>query len=125
QFSLMGMHPQKRAYFVPETVTKEASEAGEFEVTDLPPGMYQLSVRTIGAGGDAQAQQGTIDPARFSDRRAIQLTPGETEEAVVAFVPFDENSFRGERSVAISVLTQAGTPAAGKSVKVSFNDPHY
>lgn len=125
EFSLLGMNPRHRSYFMVSTETKSSAEAGSFEVKELPPGTYIFSLRTSGAEGEAPSDENAIDPAQFNDRQQLMLQSGETEDATVQYVPYDQNVFRGAQNAAVSVLTQAGTPAAGKKVKITFNDRHY
>ena len=61
----------------------------------------------------------------FHDTRVSQLKSGETEEIDVVYAPPNLDSFRGDGTAKLRILSMDGSPAAGKPLLVAYLDPNY
>jgi thiol-disulfide isomerase/thioredoxin len=94
--------------------------------SDLGPGQFSVTIRTIAKDGVEDAAVGTrINPGRFFARRKISVPAGGTHEERIRWMPFDPTANRGECRARLKLTRADGRPAAGATVKVQWYDGHY
>lgn len=98
---------------------------GELVLSDLGPGNYTTSIRTI-PKDDVTTIDGTeINPGRYFARQVTSLSPGSEEKIRFEWTPFDPNAWRGDGHARLKLNKPSGEPAAGAPIKVSWFDGHY
>jgi RNA polymerase sigma factor (sigma-70 family) len=97
----------------------------EVKLTDLSPGHYFVRVGTRPRSEGTKVPGTEIDRGRYSDRRELDLRPGQSEQVQFGYVPFDPVAFRGKHTALVRIRTADGTPAKGRQLKVDYYDGHY
>src|SRR5262249_32678581 len=93
--------------------------------TDLAPGTYWLTLRTI-AKPDVEPLAGTaLNPGAFMAYSEIELIAGQPEQVTYRYVPLDPQAYRGDRTAVLKFTSAAGQPLSGKPVEVTYFDGHY
>lgn len=110
-------------------VVNSAVDAADARLTldDIAPGDYLVIVSTVPREPltRADVMRPVANPARFFDRRQLELAADATEQVTITWRPLDESAYRGDRTAVLKITRGDGTPAVGKKLEVSFNDPNY
>jgi thiol-disulfide isomerase/thioredoxin len=123
--NILAQIPGQRSEYVAVASEEGGSQRSELHLTDLGPGVYQVSVRTIPKPTVKNLADSTLNPGAYHDIRTIALRAGQSERFDFRFTPVDPNVFRGSRTAVIRILTCDGVPAANRRATVGYYDGHY
>ncbi|WP_397568107.1 thioredoxin-like domain-containing protein [Schlesneria sp. T3-172] len=99
--------------------------AAQWSITDLAPGNYTAYVRTQPENKTLTKEPAVKHEGKYSDRKNLDLKPGEIEHVVFRSTPYDPNAYRGDRTAVLQILTPDRTPAAARQLNVTYYDGHY
>ncbi len=97
----------------------------KLRLTDLAPGTYEVHVNTRSKLDGKEWQPAAAHAGFFLDTKEVVLGAAETRHVDFHYVPFDPNSFRGNRTAKIQIANPDGSSAAGRKVAVYYLDDHY
>src|SRR5262249_33971836 len=88
-------------------------------VDRLPPGKYELFLRTIPTDPSFKSSGDSTHPGHFHTRQTVELQAGRTTSVPFKPQPLDVNASRGDRSVRLKIASRDGAALAGKTVQIS------
>jgi hypothetical protein len=97
-------------------------------LSDLAAGEYRVDVRTKARSGIENLPdtgQVVINPGVFQTTKNVSLAVGQTERVEFPYTPFDPKAFSGDHTAMLHILNADGSPAAGRTVTVSYFGGHY
>jgi thiol-disulfide isomerase/thioredoxin len=89
------------------------------------PGDYMIELNTGPSGGSEAFVEGKANPAFYRDRKKFSLTAGQIEKVVFQYTPYDENSYKGDYSINVSIRWHNNKAAAGIPYTLYYENKHF
>ena len=126
--SVMWKIPGTSRSYLQVARSDAAGPRQQLKLVDLTPGDYMLTLRTKAKPGVedvADAPGIAPNPGVFFAQKKLSLEAGQTQQIDLPYVPFDPQAFRGDRTAVLHIVKSDDSPAAGRSVIVTYFDGHY
>jgi len=89
------------------------------------PGDYWILFETGTTDKALKFEWGQFNAAYYRDMKRCSLAPGQVENVVFRYTPYDENRYKGDYSADVNVCWHSGGPAAGVPYVLYYVDKNF
>ena len=126
--SVIWKLPEMNNAFYTVAQTEGKPPRHDLRLSDLAAGEYRVYVQTKAKPGIENLPdtgQVAINPGVFQASKNVSLAVGQTERIDLHYTPFDPKAFSGDHTATLHILNADGSPAAGRTVTVTYLGGHY